>query len=179
LVGRLVELSSARASAALSLAFELVLEAQRRGENVVWLTGPADSFWPPDVAELGVDLDALVVVRAPRAADVATAADWIARSGAFGLVVLDLTTLASANVPIAAQSRLLSLAQKHSAALVCLTRKSSDRPSLSSLVSLRAEASLRRRGRDAFECELAILKDKQRPATWKHVAARRATPGLH
>ena len=47
-------------------------------------------FFPPDAAEGGVDLDALLVVRARDLSSMASAADQLARSGAFGLLVVDL-----------------------------------------------------------------------------------------
>jgi recombination protein RecA len=178
LTGRLVEMSGDRASASLSLAFSLVLDAQRRGEHCAWIGTGSSSFFPPDVAELGVDLDALVVVRVARGEEIAVAADWLLRPGAFGLVVLDLTTSEKQEISMGGQSRLVSLAQKHTAAVLCLTDKPAVQRSLSSLVSLRVEASLVRRGTDLFECELRVLKDKQRPATWRHVEVRRGTPGL-
>lgn len=176
LAGRLVELSGARANGSLSLAFALVRDAQERGEHVAWIGARATSFFPPDVAGAGVDLDALAVVRAPRDADIAVAADWIARSGAFGLVVLDLC--AKADVPMALQSRLASLAQKHDLAVLCLTEKSSSAASLSSLVSLRGEATLRRRAPHVFECELLVTKDKRRSEVWRHLVARSGVEGL-
>jgi hypothetical protein len=90
--GRLTELSAAASSAALTAALALVGEAQKKGETAAWLTARGTSFFPPDAAALGIDLAALVVVRVPEAQDVARAADRLARSGGFGLVVLDLGT---------------------------------------------------------------------------------------
>lgn len=179
LAHRLTEVSASRASACLSPVFTLVLEAQRCGENVVWVSGSSSIFFPPDVAELGVDLDALAVVRVPRSDDLAVAADWTARSGAFALIVLDLISAGCNRLPISAQSRLLSLAQKHAVAILCLTETPSTRSSLSSLVSLRVEPSLHRRACDTFDCSLRVLKDKQRSATWNYVETRCGTPGLH
>jgi recombination protein RecA len=191
--GRLVELSSWRGGGSLSLAFDLVREAQLRGELAAWVGGRESCFFPPDVAAAGVDLDALVVARLPREQDLAAAADGFARSGAFALIVLDLAGAApSAHVgstapastalslPAAAQSRLLGLAQKHRTAVVCLTDKPRETASLSSLVSLRGEARLRTRsaGPQRFECELSILKDKRRSRPWRHLGARRGPPGL-
>src|SRR5438445_10836474 len=88
--GRLVELSARGATATLTAAAELVVEAQTQGEPVAWLALAAGTFYPPDVADTGVDLAALVVVRASDATSAARAAERLLRSGAFGLVVLDL-----------------------------------------------------------------------------------------
>src|SRR5262249_39843904 len=60
LTGRLIELTAQGASAVLPTAFGLVLEARERGEPVAWITLLTSAFYPPDVAEGGVDLDALV-----------------------------------------------------------------------------------------------------------------------
>ena len=174
--GRLVEISGAGAAAALTLAFGLVLEAQRRGEPVAWIALEERGFYPPDAAEGGVDLDALVVVRVANAKAVGRAADQLVRSGAFGLIVLDLG--AGADVPTPLQTRLVGLAQKHQTALLCLTEKGSELPSLGSLVSLRVQAQRERVCDDRFSCGLAVLKDKRRGPTWTHVEVYRGPAGL-
>jgi recombination protein RecA len=143
--GRLCELAGGPASATLSCAASLALDAQLRGENVAWIQTRDSSFLPQDLNACGIDLDALVVVRLPRSTDLGLAAEWIARSGAFGLVVLDLTSVV--HTPMAMQARLLALAKKHDLALVCLTAKNPQQASLSSLVSLRVDTTVRRPAR--------------------------------
>ena len=174
--GRLVEISGAGAAAALTLAFGLVLEAQRRGEPVAWIALEERGFYPPDAAEGGVDLGALVVVRVANAKAVGRAADQLVRSGAFGLIVLDLG--AGADVPTPLQTRLVGLAQKHQTALLCLTEKGGELPSLGSLVSLRVQAQRERICDDRFSCGLAVLKDKRRGPTWTHAEIYRGPAGL-
>ncbi|MCZ7585247.1 MAG: hypothetical protein M5R36_18975 [Deltaproteobacteria bacterium] len=105
--GRFVELSGA---AALTAALALILRAQERREPAAWIGTPESIFYAHDAAAAGVDLDALVVVRVPDATAVPRAADTLARSGAFGILVLDLG--GKSDVPVARQSRLSSLAQK-------------------------------------------------------------------
>src|SRR5262245_52346389 len=56
LSGRLGELCAGAAGASLTLAFALVLDAQRRAEPVAWLMDEQGGFFPPDAAEGGVDL---------------------------------------------------------------------------------------------------------------------------
>src|SRR5438445_10067557 len=73
--GRLVELSARGATATLTAAIELVGEAQEQGEPVAWLTLATGTFYPPDVADSGIDLAALVVVRCPDATAAARAAE--------------------------------------------------------------------------------------------------------
>ncbi|HZS35753.1 MAG TPA: recombinase A [Polyangia bacterium] len=169
LAGRLCELGG---GAALTLAFRLVLDAQERGEPAAWLTGRESSFFPPDAEEGGVDLDALVVVRAPDAAAAARAADQLARSGAFGLLVLDVGAQPIA-MPLLA--RLLGLAQKHDIAILFLA----DAP-LGSLISLRGCCERRRRDGDdgLYDCELRVIKDKRRAPGWTFQEVCRGPAGL-
>ncbi len=146
LAGRLTELGGHGAVATLTAAFSLVLDAQRQGETVAWVSRTADSFFPPDAAACGVDLDALAVVRVPDPAAVARCADRLLRSGAFGLVILDLCVTReslAADIPTALQARLAGLAREHDTALVCLTSKHREAPSMGSLVQVRVEASRR------------------------------------
>jgi recombination protein RecA len=175
LAGRLAELSGAGASALLTAAFGLVLEAQQAGDPVAWVTSRASSFFPPDAADGGVDLAALAVVRVEDALQAARAADQLLRSGGFGLVVLDLAWgSGEVRVPVPQQVRLAGLAQKHAAAVLALTAKGPDRPSLGSLVSVRAEA---RRG-PGPTCEVHVLKDKRRGPGETRREACRAPAGL-
>lgn len=161
--GRFVELSARGASATLTAAFDLVAEAQREGEPVAWITDAQSSFYPPDVAESGIDLAALVIVRVQSIDGAPRSAERLLRSGAFGLVVLDLAG-SEAVMPHHQQGRLVTLAQAHDAAVVCLTEKPEDAASIGSLISLRAEAL--RIGKvgtgEPFEVATRVLKDKRR-----------------
>jgi len=47
-------------------------------------------FYPPDASDSGVDCEAVVVVHVPDTISIARAAEILARSGAFGLIILDL-----------------------------------------------------------------------------------------
>jgi recombination protein RecA len=174
--GRLGEISGTQACSPLTFAFRLVLAAQRAGEPVAWIGGPDSVFFPPDVACAGVDLAALPVVRARDVPSALRAADLLLRSGGFGLVVLDLGTNGSLSFP--GQTRLLGLARKHRAAVVCLTEKDGRRPSLGSLVSLRIEAARTAREGDRYRCEARALKDKRRRPGWSHVEVCRGPDGL-
>jgi recombination protein RecA len=213
LAGRLVELSGSENSSVLTAAFGLVRQAQLLGEPVAWVTPHTESFFPPDAAAGGVDLETLAVIRlglagvagvagptanavgagavrttggsrtrwghsGPRAYEraMARAADQLVRSGGFGLIVLDLGPL---QVPMAALSRLLGLAQKHNTAFLFLTDKQDRAPSLGSLVSLRAQAVRRKTGVDEFTCELLVLKDKRRAPGWSHKEICGGPAGLH
>lgn len=173
--GTLVEVSATGAAASLTLAFTLVLDAQRRGEPVAWFSALAHGFFPPDAAENGADLEALVVVRLRDATRLPRAAEQLARSGAFGLLLLDLGTT---QIPPAMLTRLTGLAQRHGTAIVFLTQKAADAPSLGSLISLRGEARRKRCAEGRFSCELHALKDKRRGPGWHHSEVFHGPPGL-
>jgi recombination protein RecA len=159
LAGRLIELSAEPAGAPLTFAFRLVLDAQRRGEFAAWVAPRARAFFPPDVAAAGIDLAALPVVWASHALEAARAADLLVRSGGFGLVVVDLGP--GTDLPLHAVTRLAGLALRHRAIVLLLTEKRADRPSLGSLVSVRAHAGRLAREADRYRCTLQVLKDKR------------------
>jgi recombination protein RecA len=173
--GRLVEISGSTASAALTLTFVLVREAQERGEPVGWVTMSETSFYPPDAAQNGTDLATLVVVRLSHAESISRAGEKLLRSGGFGVVVLDL---GDADIPMPLQTRLTGLAHRHHTALVCLTKKESRAFSLGSLVSLRAHAEKQRAENNRFACTLRVLKDKRRGPTWHYEELYTGPAGL-
>lgn len=198
LAGRLVELRSESSSGAMTAAVGLVAQAQRDGETTVWVTTEESLFYPPDVVESGVDLEALTVVRVPGREAIPRAADKLARSGGFGLIVLDLVdpfarveegrpvklpqgARSSGRsrrpfvVPAPLQSRLLGFAQKFGAAVVFVTGGESG---LGSLVSLRARAERRRLEPDRFQVEIRALKDKRRAPGWTFEEHCRGPVGL-
>jgi len=128
--GRLTEIARLPSGAQLTLAASCVVGAQVRGEPVAWLQPAGGSLFPPDLAESGVDLDALLVVHVPAAAGRAglcKAAELLLRSGSFGLVVIDLVGSAgegagaASELQLQAQSRLLGLAREHDSAVLLLS----------------------------------------------------------
>lgn len=178
LTGRVCELSGCGATARLSLAFSTVREAQRGGEPVAWVTGRESTFFPPDAVVCGIDLAALPVVLAGDAPTAVRAAERLARSGGFGLIVVDLSDLGE-RVPAALQSRLAALALDHDLAVVCLTDKPDERTeSLGPLVNLRARAGRRDRGGGRFGCRVEVIKDKRRGRVWDDEDSRRGPVGL-
>ena len=176
LTGRLTELSGVGAAAVLTLAFTVVREMQQRGEPVAWITSGESLFYPPDVSDSGVDCEALVVVRVPDAGSTARAAEILARSGAFGLVVLDLG--GQAQIPTPLQARLLHAAQRHAMVVLCLTDTPQRLPSLGSLVSLRLEATRQPLTDGRYCCEGVARKDKRYGPGWRDGAAYAPPLGL-
>ena len=117
--GCLAELSGTGASSSLTLAFSLVHQVQRQGDPVAWITRAESTFFPPDAAEGGIDLAALPVIRLSGRRQCLRAADQLARSGAFGLLVIDLG--GCLDLPLAAQTRLAGQALAHGTLILCLT----------------------------------------------------------
>src|SRR5262245_35640458 len=176
LAGRLTELSGVGAAAVLTLAFAVVREIQHRGEPVAWVMRGESLFYPPDASDSGVDCEAVVVVRVPDAVSIARAAEILARSGAFGLVILDLC--GQAQIPTPRQARLLHAAQRHEMVVLCLTDTRQRLPSLGSLVSLRLEASRQPLADGQVRCEAVARKDKQYGPGWRDGAAYAPPLGL-
>jgi recombination protein RecA len=176
LLGRLVELSGAATTATLTTTASLILQAQFLEEPVAWIAVCDSTFYPPDFAASGVDLEALPVIRINDQRKAVRVADMLLRSGGFGLVVMDFgkQTVLHAS----AQTRLAGLAQKYNVALLCLTRKEADNPSLGSLVSLRASVCRARTDFNRFSCELRVEKDKRRGPGWRRKETCRGPAGL-
>lgn len=177
LSGRFIELSGEGAASWLTMAFTLVADAQQRGEPVAWITARTATFFPPDAALNGVDLAALPVIFVADAHAAARAADKLARSGGFGLLVLDLVGGRPDLAP-ALQSRLAGLAQRHDTAIVCLTEKAPATASLGPMVSLRCEARRDDLRDAAFTCRVEALRDKRRSSAWTDVEVCRGPAGL-
>jgi recombination protein RecA len=185
LAGRLVELSGQRATAHLTAAFGLVLEAQLGGDRAAWVTFEHSAFFPPDVVAGGVDVESLPVVRIGHALAAGRAAEHLVRSGGFGLVVVDLASQADrarsvsapGTLPVPLLTRLLGLARTHHTVVLLLTKKSPEAASLNPLISLRAEAHWRHDdGRYAVRVQ--VLKDKRRAPGWDHVEACCGSVGM-
>ncbi len=180
LSGRLVEITGAGASAVLTAALGMVRQAQAEGETTAWITSTQSLFFPPDAAEAGVDLDALVIVRTPEGA-VMTAADKLARSGAFGLIAVDLPRWRMSEGRGARRpregwlSRLLGLAKRHDTAILFLT----EQEPLGTLVSLRGEARRTRVATDRYQVSVRVVKDKRRSPGWRHLEQCRGPAGLY
>ena len=176
LAGRLCELAADAHGAQLTLACAMLRDYQRAAEPVAWVTTTRDTFFPPDVARGGVDLAALPVVTVPDPPAAASAAERLTRSGAFGLIVLELG--ARLALPAAFLGRLARLARRHDTALLCLTTPAPG-ATLGSLIALRGRAF-----RDAapqagrLRCGIHVSKDRQRGPGRTLAASYHAPHGL-
>ncbi len=148
----------------LSVAARLVARAMQAGEPVIWITPrEAPTFYPPDLIELGIDLDALSVVRMPDSAGahgLVRAAEVVLRAGAFGLVVLDLSHAPLPKGQLAWQSRLSGLVRMHQSRLLLITASARDAPSIGPLVSLRVEPALAEVVASGRACGRAVLQQR-------------------
>jgi recombination protein RecA len=180
--GRLVELSSVRPSAGLSCICTLLLDAQKHSTPVAWISVTRESFYPPDLAANGVDLSVLPVVWVPDVRGAIRAADWLSRTGAFGLLVIDLCgnprVQTSPHVPQASLAKLAPLAHHHGCTLCFLTVKSRAASSLGSMISLFVRVFRSRAASGRLRLELQVVKDKRRAPGWKQVEQIDGPPGL-
>jgi recombination protein RecA len=177
--GRLIEITDGgRAGAQMTLAVACLRQAQLLGETAAWVQPEGGTLYPPDLADSGIDLDALVIVNVPasrtpsrpaptreRQRDgkrggkqgagfgLARAAELLLRSGGFGMVLIDLQ---GAQLPPggAWQGRLLGLAREHAARVILLGDCGGP------LVGLSLSPSRERIGRGLFSIETHVRKDK-------------------
>ena len=161
----------ARAARAWVVAAELLKEAQLRGEPVAWVSARSSLFFPPDMAQNGIDPASITVVSVSSGVEAMRSADLLARSAAFGLIAVDLGRDAAATD--GEMARLVHLARRHSVALLFLTIKRRTAASLSSLVSLHltvrsGQVTAAPAGSPAVDeapeiaVEITIAKDKRR-----------------
>ncbi len=169
--GKLLEISGDGASARMTTATAIVRQAQLDGETTAWIQPTNGPLFPPDLAASGVDLSALIVLHIdpshgrrglPRAAEI------LLRSGAFGLIVIDLSEQSCGKANW--QARLQGLARLHRSRLVVITRKRDHVNSLGPLVNLRiAPTRVSRHSppsvgktcmNTGFDIHTKVLKDK-------------------
>lgn len=158
--GRLVELTRAPDAAATSAAVQICRLAQEAGDPVAWIQPRGGTLFPPDLAEAGIDLEALLVVHVPTLAGrggIPKAAEIILRAGAFGALVMDV---GGVELPRgeAWLGRLAALTREHACHSVFLSDTSAR--SLGPLVSIRLHAGRLRVRPGRFRLHTDVLKDK-------------------
>lgn len=157
-VGRISELTGGGAVSRTTLAITLIVKAQAEGESCAWVQSKrSPDLFAPDLQRAGVQVESLPIVRVPALLrEVLKAAELLLRSGAFGVVLVDLSA-ASAPVPMPALARLQGLAREHQARLVFLTPDAVE--ALGSPVSVRVRPQ-RTRASAGFIVEPNLLRDK-------------------
>jgi recombination protein RecA len=160
--GQVLELSG-KGAGKLSVVARLIARAQQAGEVAAFIAPKGHpSFYAPDLFAMGIDLDALLMVRMSESAGThgcLRAAEILLRSGAFGLVVIEL----GQGVPkgeLSWQSRLTGLVRHHACRLLLITSTAAEAPSLGPLVSLRTEPHLAHASGGRVQLEQRVLKSK-------------------
>lgn len=175
LVGILAEISEQTPSGAVSFAVEIIAEAQSRNEPVAWVAGAGSIFFPPDLQQCGIDLSAVAVIRAGGETNSLTAAEWLLRSKAFGLVIVDLE--GPGTTTDASLGRIQKLAERGQAAVVFLTRKLRQDPSLGSRISLRG--CVCRSGAGPLHVDIHTVKDKRSNSSSRQSRQYHGPSGMH
>jgi hypothetical protein len=175
LVGILAEVSEEVPSGAVSFAAEIIAEAQRQNEPVAWVTGTESIFFPPDLRGRGIDISAVAVIRVKGETDSLMAAEWLVRSGAIGLVVVDLA--AQGSITDDSLGRLLRLSERNSCAVIFLTRKRGRDPSLGSRISLRG--CITRSGSGPFVIDIRTTRDKRSNSSSRQSRRYHGPSGMH
>ena len=181
---RLVEVSAAQGRGCFTTAVSNLIAAQQRDEPTAWVQLElGGALYPPDLADSGIDLDALLVVQAPSPKAQLRSAELLVRSGAFGLLVLDLTyagsyagstasrdprSLAAKRAPSrfhrvsdpAWQSRLAALAREHQSRILVISSKADEAPSLGPMVTLRLAPRWERSAPGELLLDQVVLKNK-------------------
>ncbi len=154
--GMLVEVTSAPDSAALTVAVDLVRDAQKCGTPCAWISVQESSVYAPDIAGNGVDLSSLLAVRVPEVSAAARSAEYLARTGGFGLIVADFTAGTAREIDASFAARLVRMCRADGLVLLCLIREGT----LGSLVSLRV-APRREHRQGEFFTVLEVVKDRR------------------
>ncbi len=157
LSGRLVEVSQHKPSGAFTLAANLIKHAQKLGRGVAWVAGTDSIFYPPDFSQSGVDLSRLPIVWALGKLNSLMSTELLLRSGAFGLLLVDLGW--DWRINDASLGRLGKLLEVWGSAIVFLTRKTPEQASIGSLISLRLV--LTRSGVGPFTILGRITRDRR------------------
>jgi hypothetical protein len=138
--GRIVAIAGSASSGKLSVALAAVARATAGGACCAFIDAIGE-FFPPSAAACGIDLDRLLVVRAPPPA-VPRATFVTVQSRAFTLVVLDLTKAPSAvpDLTVAQAMRLGALCREADVTLLALGAPAVLRP-LAPAATLRLRAT--------------------------------------
>jgi hypothetical protein len=175
LVGILSEISEESACGAVSFVAEIILQAQYRNEPAAWVAGSSSAWFPPDLSYRGVDLAAVAVIRAGGEAESLTAAEWLVRSGGWGLVIVDAGGEWKASD--ASLGRIQKLAERARCAAVFLTRKPPHEPPLGSRISLRG--CVAKAGTDPSRVVITTTRDKRSNTSTQVRRHYHGPPGLY
>ena len=159
--GHITEIVGCMSSGKTALALSLVAQQTRTGQLAAFIDG-THQLYPPAAAAMGVELARLLVVKPPVVThrNLVRAAEIIAQSRAFGLVVIDLPqAVAIDRVPA---RRLRTAAQRTSTAVVALATRSGSVDGASARLSLearrgnRGQLSIAKGGNSSLQIEFPL-----------------------
>lgn len=173
LTGRLVEIPMLPDGAGITAALHVLRESQQLGDPVAYITTRDDLPFAEDLIALGLDLGAIVFVRAPDGPRAGLAADRLLRSSGFGAVIIDLAT--SHSIPVAQLGRLIRLVAIHDAVALVLTEDTTH----GSLIAMRVHISRKPHNDGTWSIEYRAEKDKRLgPGQMRSIPGIYGPPGL-
>lgn len=159
--GQLSELSATRGQAYLSLLFDLIAQSQRRGEPAAWIGDRPTLFYGPDARHRRIDWEAVVLISLSSAQARAVAADQLLRSGAFGLVIIDLAGATAPHIGSPLMHRLAQWSRRHHSATLFINDITAESSALSSLLQRRVSARWSDVDAEQLVATYTITKDKR------------------
>jgi hypothetical protein len=174
IAGKLVEISG---SGQLSLVASLLAEAQQEGELCGWISTTLHTVFPPDLERNGVDLSLLYFFWIDTPTGATKALEYLLRSEAFGLVVLDMSK--HPGIPDGIAGRLMRLAGKVRCGVVALSAlKDSTQSIFGSLTSLRINTRLEPAPEGLLYVTLTAERDRTTAPQWRRRLTYHAPTGL-
>ncbi len=173
--GRLAEISG---SGRLSVASSLLAEAQQEGELCGWISTTLHTVFPPDLENNGVDLSLLYFFWIDTPGGATKALEYLLRSEAFGLVILDMSK--HPGVQDGISGRLMRLAGKVRCGVVALSDLQDAPQSIfGSLTSLRINTRLEPASDGRLAVALTAERDRSAAPHWRRRLTYHAPTGLH
>ncbi len=174
--GRLIEIPLDVGTPAFSVVSLLLREAQAQSEPAAWVTSGTSIFYPPDFEVNGVNVTHLPVVWSGSRECALRSTEHLLRSGAFGLVVVDLD--GRGEVRTSRLGAINRLAEFERALVVFLTVAGKE-SELGSLISARFIVDIVRKKPNRFVCRIRAVKDRRAPDGWVEERIFRGADGLY
>lgn len=159
LSGLVCEVSQSAPGGGCTVSVALARAFAEAGRPFAWVSATESVFYAPDLAANGIDPATVPVVWARTPHDATRAAQWLLRSEAFGLVIIDLGDRPV--IPDAALARLQHLARRSGSTVAVLTSKRDDDRSLGAIVALRLAVQSRYAADGTVSYTITVVKDKR------------------
>lgn len=175
--GRLTEWTSTIPYIYLTPLCSIIRTAQMAREPTVWISCCDFTFFPPDVAAHGISLENLPLIKVHTVKHAVRASEHLLRSGAFGLIIIDLPV--HIFIEQGKLGKLARLADLHQTAVIISTKQEGKySTTLGSMISLRLEIERQCLGANKFRYTIHATKDKQRAPGWKYSEVYNGPAGL-